>query len=510
MELGPVKVQIVYLSPEDDIHSTRDMLGWVKASRALLVWPDHGRVLTRRIDLVLLKRFSLQRNIEIGFLTFDPEVRDEAAELGIPVFNSLDDLPEDGWILGDRSQDLLRQREGFDVEPFSFKVIPESQVGWFERLKTSHKAFLFLGILLLLSVIIGLFLPSAHVVLSPSPNKKTIGFNIDLVKTGLGETNMGVIPIQVITLRSKGESTIESSGLTQVPVSSATGHVIFTSLSQEAIEIPSGTTLRTTQGDGIRFKTTQSAKLNGGVGSQVEVSIEALSPGWSGNVPANSITLVDGSLGLLIAVSNPEPTSGGQAEIRRMVLQEDLAELEEALIQELRGKAEREWVAPGGLGRIFVEESLEMETVLARQLDHVAGDVADSVSLELVVEFSALTLSSEDLRNLAIANLSEDLSTNELAVPGTFRFYSRLEEANDRSDHKWVKVTAEVDTYSDFDVVSMKHMIRGLNPSDAANLLLERYPLSQKPELILKPGWYPFLPIVDQRIDVSWSWEMGL
>jgi hypothetical protein len=510
MELSPVKVQIVYLSPEDDIHSTIDMLGWVKASRALLVWPDHGRVLTRRIDLVLLKRFSLQHNIEIGFLTYDREIRDEAAELGIPVFDSLDDLPEEDWVLGDRSQDLFQRREGFGLEQSSVEFIPEGRIGWFERLKTSQKVSIFLGILLFFVVIISLFMPSAQIILSPSPVKRTFDFDIDLVDADLGEMSADLIPIQIITLRSKGESTKESSGLTQVPISAATGHIIFTSLSQETIVIPAGTTLRTTEGNGTRFKTTQPAILTGEVGSQVEVSIEALNPGWSGNVPANSITLVDGSLGLLVAVSNQEPTSGGQADTRRMVLQADLVELEEELINELMASAEREWVDSKTSDRIPVEDSLELQGVLSRRFDYDAGDVADSISLELIVEFSALALSSKDLRALAMTNLSEDLSTNELPIPGTFTFSSQMEKAIDRSDHKWIEITVGLETYDVFDVVSMKRMIRGLNLSDAANLLLERYPLSQQPEFVLKPSWYPFLPILDQRIDFSWSWEKGL
>ncbi|NIM92460.1 MAG: hypothetical protein GTO18_01930 [Anaerolineales bacterium] len=92
-----MKVQIVYLNPGDDIHSAQDLLGWVKAPRAILVWPDKGRVLTRKLDLVLLKRYADRRGIRIGFLTFDPEVRKDAQELGIPTFDSLDNLPLDSW-----------------------------------------------------------------------------------------------------------------------------------------------------------------------------------------------------------------------------------------------------------------------------------------------------------------------------------------------------------------------------------------------------------------------------
>ena len=63
-----MKVQIVYLSAADDVDSTRDMLAWVQAPRVLLVWPDKGRVLCERLELVKISRYAKRRNIQIGVL----------------------------------------------------------------------------------------------------------------------------------------------------------------------------------------------------------------------------------------------------------------------------------------------------------------------------------------------------------------------------------------------------------------------------------------------------------
>ncbi len=92
-----MKVQLLYLDPHDDHVSVRDKLGWVKAPRLLIVWPRHGRVLTRRLDLRLVQRQAARRGSQLGLVSFDPDVRDHAAELGIPVFNSADALPESVW-----------------------------------------------------------------------------------------------------------------------------------------------------------------------------------------------------------------------------------------------------------------------------------------------------------------------------------------------------------------------------------------------------------------------------
>ncbi len=505
-----MKVQIVYLSPEDDIHSTRDMLSWVKAPRALLVWPDQGRVLTRQLDLVLLKRYSFQRQIQIGLLTFDREVRDEAYALGIPVFDSLDNLPEDHWKWDQHLDKPLQRARDTDPDPSRNNLPPDFNIGWFDRLRTLHKLYLVLGVLLSLTLIIGLLMPSAQIILSPSLVKKNFSFTIDLAKDGTGGSNTLLVPIQTMKLQSEGKSSIESSGLTLVPTSTATGKVIFTSLSQEEIEIPMGTTLRTTTENGIRFRTTQPAILKAEIGSSVEVSIEALTPGWKGNVPANSISLVDGPLGLLVEVSNQEPTSGGRAEIRSMVLQADMVQLEQELIQDLAEVAEREWAVSLPAERILVEGSLELQEVLDRQFDHVPGDVADMISLELSLEFSALALAIKDLQKFTMINYADDLSSDYLPVPGAFTFFPQIQETTDGSGGRWINVAIEVDTYHAFDSGSMKRMVRGQPISDATDLLIKRYPLSIEPEFILKPSWYPILPVVDQRIDFSWSWEIGM
>jgi len=505
-----VKVQIVYLSPEDDIHSTCDMLGWVKASRALLVWPDRGRVLARRLDLVLLKRFSLQRNLEIGLLTFDLEIREEASEIGIPVFDSLDDLPEEGWSLGLPSQRLPGRWESSDLEYPSSDIESERSSGYFLGLTKSKKVFLVLGIVLSLAVIVALFLPSAQIILSPSLVKESFDFRIDLAEVDVGETKIGLIPVQTIRLQSEGDSTTESSGLAQVPVSLATGKVTFTSLSQGVIQIPANTSLRTATETGIRFRTTRPAVLEDEIGSEVEVPIEALTPGWIGNVPANAISLVEGPLGLLVTVSNQEPTSGGQVEIRNKVLQVDLDELEDKLIQNLSQEAEQEGITSQPLDRILVEDSLELLSVLHRESDHLPGDVADTVSLQLSLEFSALTLAIKDLENLVMINLAGNFSSDHHPVPGTYRFSAQLRPIKEGLDPRWIQVIVEVDTYPGLDAGSMKRLIRGRNPSDATELLIERYPLSKRPEFVMKPGWYPILPVINQRIHFSWSWETGL
>src|SRR5512144_2386422 len=81
-----MKTYIVQLEDHDDVISARDKISWSKARRILLVWPGKGRVLERRVDLLLLQRHSHQLGAQLAFATRSREVRAHARELGIPVF----------------------------------------------------------------------------------------------------------------------------------------------------------------------------------------------------------------------------------------------------------------------------------------------------------------------------------------------------------------------------------------------------------------------------------------
>jgi hypothetical protein len=285
------------------------------------------------------------------------------------------------------------------------------------------------------------------------------------------------------------------------------GQVTFTSLSQEPIEIPAGTTLRTSHEDGIRFKTLHSISLNGEIGDEVEVPIEALTPGWGGNVPARSICFVDGPLGLLVQLTNKEPTNGGRNEIRRMVLQEDLDQIERDLMNELVVTAERNWYDGNPSEYILVGGSLELLNILDREFDHLLGEVADTLTLKLTLEYSALALSKDDLRNLVRVEFLEPQRLKYLPQEEGFKFSSKMQGSLEGSNDRYIDVEVKVDTFPALEVGLAKQGIRGQKPSAAEEFLQGIYPTTSTPMFQLKPGWYPVLPLVDQRIDFVWTWE---
>ena len=92
-----MKTQILQLEAHDDALSARDKLAWGQTGRIVLVWPARGRVLTRRLDLLLLLRQSQSMGIQLALVVSDPDVRYHARQLGISTFNNLRQAQKARW-----------------------------------------------------------------------------------------------------------------------------------------------------------------------------------------------------------------------------------------------------------------------------------------------------------------------------------------------------------------------------------------------------------------------------
>jgi len=102
----------------------------------------------------------------------------------------------------------------------------------------------------------------------------------------------------------------EEYGITRRPAVAAAGTVTFTGT--QGTIIPAGTRVSTPSTEtvpAVIFETTQEAAI--GAGGSVDVSIQAIEPGISGNVVPETITLLVEPLTGISAVVNSNATSGG-------------------------------------------------------------------------------------------------------------------------------------------------------------------------------------------------------
>ncbi len=82
-----MKTLTLHLESHDDVASTIDKISWGKARRFVLVWPKHNRLMRSRLDLVLIQRHCTRLGAQLGIITQDADVEEDAKQLGIPVFS---------------------------------------------------------------------------------------------------------------------------------------------------------------------------------------------------------------------------------------------------------------------------------------------------------------------------------------------------------------------------------------------------------------------------------------
>ena len=68
------KAEYIQLENADDVGSIRDRLSFLRGQRVLLIWPEEGTILNRKLDLVLIQREAMRRAIRLALVTHDAEV----------------------------------------------------------------------------------------------------------------------------------------------------------------------------------------------------------------------------------------------------------------------------------------------------------------------------------------------------------------------------------------------------------------------------------------------------
>jgi Baseplate J-like protein len=163
------------------------------------------------------------------------------------------------------------------------------------------------------------------------------------------------IASQVLTYTASVPGQGTATGVTQQGNSFATGRVIFTNTGTQPVDIPTGTVISTSGGIGTQFVTTADALVqpaNSGFPAP-PVPVQAQTAGTSGNVPANTITIVPANslqsiaaaqspavptISVRLSVMNPNATSGGGAANVQQVTSNDVNKLTKALHPKLQAQ----------------------------------------------------------------------------------------------------------------------------------------------------------------------------
>ncbi len=488
----------------------RDKIGRIQTDRVLLVVParrGRRRVFRRPLDLLLIHRHAAQLGAKLALVSDDPVIGDYADSLGIQVFDKVDDSHLLAW---------RTRRPPVPTRDFHTMPDPEVEAPIFNwprpkflqsrRLRLAVGAFLFFNVVALVTVLLALTLPGAHITLVPRTQalNTTIPITADPAQTELGTGEaLGLIPARTITTLVAGENEVATTGTVDQATQRAGGYVTFTNLTKLPVRIPTGTAVRTTSGSPVRFVTQQDVNLDPTKGATGKALVVATDSGPRGNVGAGLINSIEGPLAIQAAVTNEASITGGEVQSVAAVTDDDRQRAKDELLTQLRQQGYAQLLTQLTASEFAPIESVAIASVVDETYDHFTGEKADRLKLQLRLRVSATAVDEQTAFKVGQTALDQQLGNSLQFISGTTSF-TRLPNATVDPDGR-VKfvITAQAQASAVIDPEAVRTAAQWQLAEQAADLLASRFPVVMQPQVDVWPDWFPRLPWLPWRIDVE-------
>ncbi len=507
-------MQIIQLSTDDDIVSINDRLDWYEEQQVLLVLPERSQVLREGLDLVRLRRHADGLRLEVGLVTADPDLSDEAKALGFPTFTSVESAQNSrlGWWRGKRRREVVglpsiggwrkppRQLDLGDRAEVHRRLTPAAQ--WRRWLLRYAAILLFFLTIVLLFVGFSYAVPGATITLRPHVKTLQVARQI-VADPALAEASGASVPGRVMVVVETWQADVATTGRATFPNAPAQGTVVFLNQVAQVVTVPVGTRVSTSDGSNIIFQTVQEVVVPGEVGDTAESAVIAIEPGPEGNVPANLVNRLEGTLALQLEVVNLEAMSGGAVREAQVVAEEDQARLRAQVLQFIQAVARSEMEAQLTASEFLAVDSLRAGQVFAETYSHFVGEQTTLLSLEMRVEMVATAVNTSDASGLIFDALAEQVPEGFTLVPTSIQFENGevLGVADDGRITFEMLGTARI--AADLALTEPLTAISGQPPDLAATYLYHNLPLRDVPAIQVWPTWFDRVPYLPARIQTD-------
>ena len=495
-----MKTQIIQLDLHDDVTSIRDKMSWAKTPRILLVYPRRSRILKRSLDLRLLQRHALFLGAQLAIVTPSVDIRQSARELDIPIFKTAAIAQRRTWQTKYTSETPERRNTLSDLRRMQQETIPAE--GRWQNLIGVRLLFFTLAVLAVLSLLV-LFFPSATVALSPKTQMQslTISASASSQVTTVGLT--GSLPARLAFAVIEKSKTAAVSGSVIIPNTPAEGMARFRNLSIDKVDIPAGTVIRSTGSTPIRFATKTDVVMPAGVAKTLDVPIQAIEPGTSGNLPAGSLVAFEGDLGTSLAVTNPSLTTGGSDHTAPIQTADDRTHLHDALVAEILDQCKTSLPQSLAQGDTYFPDTLAVGQILTETYFPADGQTGATLSLTMNLQCQAQYAQAADVNSLASMVLDANLPEGFEPVSSGVATMPAGAPVTDADGMTAWKVQAQRLLRARIDPAETMRLIQGRNLSAAGRRLAGSLQLISAPSIKVTPAWWPWLPVFPFRIAVS-------
>jgi len=235
----------------------------------------------------------------------------------------------------------------------------------------------------------------------------------------------------------------------------------------------------------------------------VDVPVQAVEAGSSGNLPVNSLIVFEGTLGTSLAVTNPSPTAGGSDRSAAIQTASDRSLLHEALLAELLEECKTSLQKMLTPGDIYFPDTLAISQVLSEAYFPAEGQSGATLSLTMHLQCQVFYASLADVNSLAEMSLDANLPDGFVPTSDKLTVLISSTPLTETDGFTRWGMQAQRNLRSQLDPMTAVQLSLGRKPAGVLMRLKEAYPLAESPVIQIKPDWWPWLPVIPFRISVS-------
>lgn len=511
-------MQPIYLDNEDDIVSICDRLDWLgEEKQVLLVLPLSGRVLEEWLDLVRLRRKADSLRLEIGLITANEIVRQQAKALGLPIFRTERQAQyhRQHWWRGRRGW-LRPTRPGATVRLGSgpaLKSLPDEadrreiyrrmtpRPNWSQWLIRYAAILLFFITLAIFAVGVTYTIPGATITLQPRTELLAVSLPVvgdpQLQTVDVGGAS---VPARILSVTNSWQAEVKTTGSVEVADAPARGKVVFVNRLAQPVRVPAGTRVSTSAGTRIVFQVLSAVEVPGVIGGTAEANVVAIAPGPKGNVAVNQINRVEGSLALQLEVRNLEETIGGGVRIAPAVTEADQERLRAQVLQYLQALAAGEMEASLQPNEFLAAESLRIVEIFHETYSHFPGEPNDRLALEIRAQIDGTAVDASQVYGLIYEALVGVIRPGYTLLPDTIQFESGEVLGVDSQGRVSFTMLGQAQAAADLDLTQPLQQISGQEIEVAMAYLYQQLPLGGYPSAKVWPNWFGRMPYLPGRV----------
>jgi hypothetical protein len=238
-------------------------------------------------------------------------------------------------------------------------------------------------------------------------------------------------------------------------------------------------------------------------GGTAEVDVVAIEPGAAGNVEANLINRIEGTLSLQLQVRNLEPMEGGGVRLAQSVTEADHDRLRAQVLQQLQtlALADMEEILIGE--EFLARDSLRVSQILHETYSHFPGEQTSRLTLEIRAELVATAVDENQATGLIYEELAAAVTPGYELVPESLQFRSGDVLGVDSEGRVTFEMIGTGQIAALFGVEEPVRQIAGQETEIALAYLNDVLPLRDYPTVRIWPDWFGRLPYLPIRIQTE-------